>query len=151
MKVLLYASEDDEEKIRVTDSIRKVVPVGTFETYSSVGSLSRRLQEILTEPTVAVLLASSQAELSKIVSYREALRGIHIFLIVPDQQEQTLAIAHQLRPRFLTDRESDYSELCAVIVRKMNVKLKRTPKDVVNRSTNSNADGKDKQRDENKN
>ena len=151
MKVLLYASDDDEDKIRVTESIQGVVPAGMLELYSSVGSLSRRLREILTEPTVAVLLASSQEELSKIVSFREALRGVHILLIAPDQQEQTLAIAHQLRPRFLTDRESDYSELCAVIVRKMNVKLKRTPKDVVNKSTNSNADGKDKQRDENKN
>jgi hypothetical protein len=126
MKVLLYVREESADRMRLEETVFRVVPPDMLETYSSVVSLSRRLQEILAEPSIVVLFASTRDDLLSIASAQDLLRTFHILLVTPDQQEETVAIAHQLHPRFLTDRESSFDELSAVLTKKIRLGITKT-------------------------
>ena len=64
---------------------------------------------------IAILLASSREELQDILSIRELLEDTKIILIVPDTNPDTVAKGHTLRPRFLSDCNSDFVDVAAVL------------------------------------
>jgi hypothetical protein len=46
---------------------------------------------------------------------RQTLSSMPLFLVIPDQDQETIAPAHLLHPRFLTSRDSDFADLGAVL------------------------------------
>jgi len=50
-----------------------------------------------------------------ILSIGHLFQNIRIILLVPSKEAETVALAHQLRPRFLTDINSDFAEITAVL------------------------------------
>lgn len=73
------------------------------------------MKEPLANRVVAILLLTSRESLSNILSIQYLLRGMDIILLAPDGDPETIAIAHQLRPRFLTYINSNPEELSAVL------------------------------------
>jgi hypothetical protein len=65
--------------------------------------------------TLAVLLAASQEELQVIMALRPLLNDIHLILILPDRDKDTIAKGHVLAPRFLTDLEHNMQEVYDVL------------------------------------
>jgi hypothetical protein len=51
------------------------------------------------------------------------MSAVRLVLVLPDEEDETIALAHGLRPRFVTYADGDYSELREVL-QKM---LKKTP------------------------
>jgi hypothetical protein len=117
MELLIYSTKTEgagERLLRVTGLL---LPEYKFEICRSVNELSRRLRQPVFGPTVALLLASSKAELQDILSIRDLLGDAKIILIVPDANPDTLAKGHTLKPRFLTYSESDFIDVIAVLKR----------------------------------
>lgn len=65
--------------------------------------------------TIAVFLAASKEELSELVSIRNLLADLRIILVLPDARDDTISKGHTLRPRFLTDVDSDFLDIVAVL------------------------------------
>ena len=97
-----------------------IAPVQQIETYRTLESLSFRLREARNEQALSILLASSREELLSILALRDAFHGVPIMLVVPDQDHETLTIAHKLHPRFLTYKDDDFTDLGAVLAKKLN-------------------------------
>jgi hypothetical protein len=120
MRILLYAPHSDDDGTRLETLLTQLAPWGSVERFDSLGAMSRRLQSPPLESRLAVLLAGSREELLNIASFKSAFEGMQILLILPEQDNELLMIAHQLRPRYITYRSDEFSDLIAVLQRKIS-------------------------------
>jgi hypothetical protein len=120
MKVLLYTPPGDgEDAHRLEKVIGEVAPANIIESYRSLQSLAHRLQDVLYDEAIIILFAENKEELLRMKAMRSLLANVPVFLVIPDQGPETIAIAHLLRPRFLISRDGNYADLGAVLRRKM--------------------------------
>jgi len=118
MGLILYSTESENAGKRIKEVIAKAIPDKELEVLQSVESLFKRLQQPLRKPDVAVLHDASRQELTLLLSLTEHLRDLRRVLILPDRNAATVAEGHRLRPRFISDCESDYEEI-GMVVRRM--------------------------------
>jgi hypothetical protein len=115
MKVLLYAREPVEPGNRLQIFLETHVPGSKMEVYRTIEGLAERLKAPHAGDMVAVLQANSQEDLAALFSIRHRLQDIKTILLAPDREEETIALAHQLRPRFLTYINSNLHHVAAVL------------------------------------
>lgn len=118
MKILFYSSTREDPGIGIEERLGTLVPEGRVEVYRSIEELAHGLHRLLDHNMIVIILARDREELLHIVSLRDLLQGVRVILLVPDREEETISLAHRLRPRFLSNCESDYLETISV-VRKM--------------------------------
>lgn len=99
-------------------SLRTLVPDERIEIYHSIEDLANGLLQLLDPDAIVILQAGDRQELLRILSFRDLLQGVRVILLVPDREEETILLAHRLRPRFLGNSENDFSNTMSV-VRKM--------------------------------
>ena len=115
MKIFLYAKAGEPSGDKLERSIKMHLPKIEMEIYRRINKLSGRLTEPIANISIAILLMTSQEDLKSILSIQSLFQDIPKILIVPDRKAETIALAHQLRPRFLSDINSDFDEVTAVL------------------------------------
>ena len=115
MKGLLYLPEVGPVADQVKESVEAGIPEEKLEVYRSIDRLYQRFRQPFDDLGVAVLMAGNHEELMNIFSIRDLLRDLQIILVIPDQKEETVALAHQLRPRLLTYIDGDLSMITIVL------------------------------------
>ncbi len=83
------------------------------------------LTHILKQPggsghKVYVLLAESRHRLQELYCLFTLLDGRRIVLVLPDDKNETISLAHRFYPRFFTYSNTAYDDLCAVLYKMMN-------------------------------
>jgi len=117
MQLLYYSSGIDENAERLKAAVHKVIPEGRIEHFSKLDDFRDRLRTIVEPDSVAVLSAPNRGELQKMQLFRKLLTEIYVILVLPDRGKGTIALAHQLLPRFLSRKDSDFAELKLVLAR----------------------------------
>jgi len=117
MQLLFYSSGVDEDTKRLETAVHKVIPKGRIERFNKLDDFRERLRTIVEPNSVAVLSAPSLDELRKMKSFRRLLTEIYVILVIPDRGTGTIALAHQLLPRFLSQKDSDFADLKLVLAR----------------------------------
>ncbi len=97
--------------------VEKKVPKGRIKINRTVRWFAGRFRRPLEDPAIAVIFISCREELRQVVAIRDLLFGVPLVLILPDNDRDTVADAHSLRPRFLAYTYSDVREICAVLSR----------------------------------
>lgn len=116
MNLLLYTTASQEVMERVRTMLEPSVPDGiTLEVHRTINDLSRRLRQPKEDATVAILLIASREDLLDLFSIRHLFRDVRIVLVLPDLEDQTIALAHRLRPRYLTYIDSYFPALATVV------------------------------------
>jgi len=115
MKIFLYSHAGDPSGDKLSQQIKTNLPEAGMEVCRTIRDLSQNLRQPTEDSGVAVLLVSDQEDLKNIISLRHLFQNIRIILLLPNKEPETVAMAHQLRPRFLTDRNSDFVEVTAVL------------------------------------
>jgi hypothetical protein len=118
VKILFYSSKRQAPGVSIGASLRKLVPNEQIEIYRSIEDLTNGLLQLLDPDAIVILQVGDRQELLRILSLRDLLQGVRIILLVPDREEETISLAHRLRPRFLASSESGFSDAMSV-VRKM--------------------------------
>ncbi len=121
MKLIFYATETHDSGARLQTMIETKVPNENIEVHRTIDSLNLRLRQLKLnnsyDLSIAVILAGRKEDLFDILSIRKLLRDIRIILILPDRDENTIAMGHHLRPRLLSYADSDFSEVVAVLAK----------------------------------
>jgi 2-polyprenyl-3-methyl-5-hydroxy-6-metoxy-1,4-benzoquinol methylase len=117
MQLLYYSSGVDENAARLKAAVHKVIPAGRIEHFSKLDDLLARLRTIVEPDSVAVLSAPNRDELQKMQQFRKLLTEIYVILVLPDRGKGTIALAHRLLPRFLSQKDSDFADLKVVLNR----------------------------------
>jgi len=117
MQLLYYSSGVDENAARLKAAVHKVIPAGRIEHFGKLDDLLARLRTIVEPDSVAVLSAPNRDELQKMQQFRKLLTEIYVILVLPDRGKGTIALAHRLLPRFLSQKDSDFADLKVVLNR----------------------------------
>ena len=93
----------------------------TIQTVHTVEAL----KHILKQPggfdqKVYVLLAESPGRLQELFCLFDLLDGRRIVLVLPNDAQSTITMAHRFYPRFFTYINKAYDDLCAVLYKMMN-------------------------------
>ena len=126
MPVLLYARMDAPSGTRLKQFLETRLSGVEVETYETLEDLSRRFSQPLQDPSVAILLFTDGDELVETLPIRHRFQDISLVLIVPNRDPETIARAHQLRPRFLTDLQNDLTAVTAVVEKMLKTKAGRS-------------------------
>jgi len=111
MRFLFLAKAAEPFTDRLKTLISTHFPGGEIDVFQTIEALSQRLRQPLEEPKIAILLPGSRLDLMEILSIQHLLRDTPIILFAPDNERETIALAHQLHPRFLGDCHTD----CGVV------------------------------------
>ena len=114
MDLFIYSTASEENRKQLEDSFKTLVPKEKMEVFRSFGDFSQRLKLPAQSKSIAVLAPGSRQELQEILSRIDLLRDLRIIVKAPDHEAETTAIAHQLRPRYLTYLNGDFGDLAAV-------------------------------------
>jgi hypothetical protein len=120
MNLLFYSSGDDQNKKRLEAAVHKVIPESKIELFKRLDGLRKRLRIPIEPDSIAVLSASNREELQGMQLLRELLTEIYVILVIPDRKKRTIELAHRLLPRFLSQKESDFTNL-KIVLNKMYI------------------------------
>jgi len=115
VQLLYYSSGEDQNDKRLEAAVRKVIPESQIAFFKSLEDFRKRLQRPVEPDSIAVLSASNRQELRRMQALRELLPEIYVILVVPDRKKGTIELAHLLLPRFLSQIESDFTDLSQVV------------------------------------
>lgn len=119
--VLLYIPVKGELEERIQRSIGPQVLNEETETCRNIDNLSQRLVQFGDKPQIAVLVAPTRKELLDLHSIRHQFSDLRIILILPDQEEETIAMGHRIYPRLLSYVDSDFKDVAAVLGKMMKL------------------------------
>jgi hypothetical protein len=125
MAVLLYAKAGAPGGARLKELFETQLCGIEMETYETLESFSQRFSQPVQEPSVAILLFRNREDLMETLSIRHRIQDANLILILPDREEETIAAAHQLRPRFLTDLQNDLMTVTAVVEKMLKIQVGR--------------------------
>jgi hypothetical protein len=118
VKILFYSSIRDYPGIEIRERLKTLVPEDSLELYESIEELARGIRQLYDHHTIVLLQARDREDLLRIVSLGDLLQGLRVVLLIPDREEETISLAHRLRPRFLSNCENNFSDAMNVL-RKM--------------------------------
>nr|WP_321464796.1 hypothetical protein [uncultured Desulfobulbus sp.] len=117
MNVLLFTAKHTESGERLKDSIKALPNLESLTDCWNMGELLRHFQTPDPLPEAVVLQATCTNDLQCLSPFRFRLEQVFFILILPNAEVETVASAHQLRPRFIAYQDSDFSEIEAVLNR----------------------------------
>lgn len=115
MQLLFYSSRNDRNNKRLEAAVHEVIPESQIERFKTLDDFRKRLGMPVEPDSVAVLSASNQEELQQMQFLRNLLTEIYVVLVIPDQKDSTIRLAHLLLPRFLNQKDSNFTNLKIVI------------------------------------
>ena len=115
MDILLYTKKENRAGMHLRRVIESLVFEGKTEAYDSIEAFGIRLRRTLREEAIAVLLAANREELLEFRSIGDFLNDIPLILIIPDCDRDTVHTAHTFTPRFLSQTDSDFKDVAAVL------------------------------------
>lgn len=118
--VILYPSLHEASAARLERIVRMVAIREDIMIYRTIKALSKGLRQLHEDEYVVILNASCMDEFKDILSMRELLRDIKSILILPDNSQETVAKGHLLRPRFISDSQSNFHDVAAVLSRMLD-------------------------------
>jgi hypothetical protein len=117
LRIIYYSSESEPTGESLLRVLEMNLSRNRIEACSTVDLLSQRLRRPIPEQFIVVLLAASRDELARIMMLRELLLDRRVILVLPNHDPDTASSGHMLRPRFITYRNGDYSDVSVVLGR----------------------------------
>jgi hypothetical protein len=120
-KVILFIPEDTEQPAGLSEMLGCISVFAVTEIVRSLGDLSREiLSQVHRRRPVVIVVPLTRADLENLVNVCERFENSRIVLVLPDADEQTVALGHRMRPRFVGYLGNGLAQITEV-VRKMLV------------------------------
>jgi len=114
-RLIFYGHKNDPDGKRLLTAITGVIPAGNLEIYRDLSELALGLRAPGSGQVIVVLMASGRDELKDFFLLQGLLVNVQLILVVPGQDEETIQWAHQMMPRFLSQKDSDFTNLSKVL------------------------------------
>ena len=115
-RIIFFSGEKDEDARRLFAAVQRAIPADRLESFGSLDEFGRRLHASRAEHLVSVLLVS-KPELEGLQGLKDLLKDAHPILVVADQEERTIELAHRLLPRFICLKCGNFKDLESVLGR----------------------------------
>jgi len=121
MNIVYYCPVTDGKFRKLKRIIEIMFPVEKYKILYSLKNMEEHLRSSLADDFIIILQISSFTQLQEVTSLKELIINHRIILILPDDDPAAAALAHTLRPRLITYRDSDFLDVAEVITR-LNLK-----------------------------
>lgn len=111
----MYTTAAEKVARQVKQALEPSIPEGILETYRSASNFQQRLRQPKDGRTIVILLLARPEDFLDVLAMRHLFRDALTVVVVPDTEEETIAMAHLLRPRYLTYIDGNFSGLSTVI------------------------------------
>ncbi len=119
INVLIYSGKTREATEALMRAIQFIVPTEQCRCCFSTVELALCLRQPRSTPVLGILMAGSRNDLAELLAMKDLLRDMELIVILPDRAEETVSMAHGLRPRFLSDNE-ERGCVAAVMAKMLN-------------------------------
>lgn len=123
MNVFFLSDIRNDTRKRLQRVLEYMLPKKNIKYIKSVAELEKNLRQTSPKTALTVILHVNKAKLLSILPIKELLEDISIILILNDQDSETIALGHNLRPRFITFADSDFLDVASVLM-KMKEKMR---------------------------
>ena len=129
MSLILFVHKNASPK---GDSFKSVIDQNfkslKIEIFNTLETFKSRLKQIsIYHKEIHILFVDSKNRLEKLTELIDLLEDKRIILILPDDSEPTISMAHKFFPRFFTYINDPYDNLCGVINKMMNSQTVNIP------------------------
>lgn len=116
---LIVFSEGQKIKRQLIGAVEGAGIAGAFEICSTCETLYQRLRQPSLSQMVAILSMAQRRTLSALLTEKKLIQEIKTIFILPDDQMETIVLAHLFHPRFVFFKE-DISVKLPLVLLKMN-------------------------------
>ena len=120
MQIFLYISQNVESGRRLLRLILKMGRQKNIMSFVSLDEAKKQLKLSVHSGDILIFLADTDEELNQLYAIKDVVDDVRIILILPNNQPETLALAHLLRPRFITYIDRDVAEVGSVFQKMLN-------------------------------
>jgi len=120
MTVFFLSDSKNEAKKLLLRVLDMIIPKNKITVIKNAGELEYHLRKQLHDNIIAVLVPANRSELTDIIALKNIFGDIPIILIIPDRENDTIALGYKLRPRFITYADSDFLDVAAVLMKMKN-------------------------------
>jgi hypothetical protein len=115
MGLIVYIPQRDEPGRKLQRMIGGLTWRDSIEIIYTFKQLEFRLYHLSGNEDIALLLASTRKDLNELITTSSLLNHLRIILILPDEEKETTTKGHLLRPRFLSYKDGNFSDLALVL------------------------------------
>ena len=117
VSILMYIPRDNDAGEQFLRQFNDFIEDGEVEVIRLLASFTSRLRRPLGSHDIAVLMPPDENSLEWLneLYLDNLMNNLRLVIILPEQRDELLKIAHCMFPRYLTDIHSDFSDVKAVL------------------------------------
>ncbi len=115
MHIQLFISEQAPEGDRLWTVLKNAMPGVPFIQYYGTGAVGRVAPAIYNEKAVAVIMVAGRDELAALTRLENTWDRLKTILVLPDSSQETVSMAHRLRPSYIAFTDSCFADVVAVL------------------------------------
>jgi len=113
--VIFYRKKTGKKEIELQKTIAKMLEDQKIEIYKTVAELAAKLRSTCHDRMIIILLVSDEKDFRDILAIKSLLDGVRIVLILPNANDEMVAMGHSIHPRFLSYIDGNFQEVAAVL------------------------------------
>jgi len=102
LNVLVLMTRRNHGGEELVKELSSLLPKGRLEVVNDVAALTEHVRKLRGPDSVAIIYNPANNDLRKIVALGGLFQEGRTMLVLPDQEEETVALAHSLLPAFIT-------------------------------------------------
>jgi hypothetical protein len=124
MNLFFYLPDPRGKGEELLGAVAPFASGGSLEVFPNLRSFAARIRKPKDSLSVAVIWNPTKEDLREIGTMRDFLTGVRTLLVLPDQETETIALAHKIFPIYITYVDEGTSKIVSVLER-----LTRTGRD----------------------
>lgn len=122
MNIIFLSGFRSETRKRLQRVLEYLLPRDQIKYIRTIRALEETLRASLPNMMTTVILNVDKQKLASLLSIKDLLEDTNLILILGEKDEETVALGHRLRPRFITYADSDFLDIASVVM-KMKEKI----------------------------
>ena len=115
MIIIFFSTAKKGPAERLLGDIQTKIHGHRIEVDRTVEALCDRLHHPIRDQAIMILVPEDREQLEELISIGNLFNDSPILLVLPDKEPATISSGHRLYLRFVTYRDSDFSDLVSVL------------------------------------
>lgn len=117
MYIFAYLPRALEEGHELLNAVAPIVAGGRLEVYYDLQRFAARIRRPKDPSSVAIVWDPTREDLRDIGAMRPLLEGIRTLLVLPDEDAETVVLAHKLLPAYIAYIDDGITAIVSVLER----------------------------------
>ena len=115
MNLFVLIAEEGGTGGPFVDGVTPLVPKDKLEVLLGLPALAERLRRPHDPYSAVLVLGPSHEDLRRIISLRDFLKDARVLLVLGDESDETITLAHRVLPTYISELEDGTSGVVSVL------------------------------------